>query len=77
MSDASEPLHVQLGLFAGCAAVAGMHLVSAHERLLPDGKLVFVGEHLRWNRPRHARPTATRPSAPADDQPGLFDREPR
>lgn len=66
--------HVQLGLFSGCAAFAGMHLVSAHSRQLADGTSVFVAEHLRWNGGRAPRePSAPRPAEPLPDQPGLFD----
>lgn len=67
---------VQLGLFAGCAEVAEMHVVSAHTRELSDGTSVFVGEHLRWNRGRQAprtAPPALRPTPPLPDQPGLFE----
>jgi hypothetical protein len=45
---------VQLGLFGGCAEVAGMHVVSAHTRVKPDGNEVFVSEHLRWSLGRRA-----------------------
>ncbi len=57
---------IQLGLF-GKATVADHHVVSAHTRVLADGTEVFVGEHLRWNRPRRPRgPRRPRP-APATD----------
>lgn len=70
--------HIQLGLFAGCAEVAGMHVVSAHTRLLADGTSVFVGEHLRWNAGRHPVPASPsgsshRVATALPDQPGLFD----
>lgn len=66
--------HIQLGLFAGCAEIADMHVVSSHIRQLADGSEVFVGEHLRWNGGRQApRMSAVRsPSAPLPNQPSLF-----
>ena len=71
----SNTVHIQLGLFPGCAEVADMHVVSAHTRMLSDGSAVFVGEHLRWNTsrptPRFSAPRAT----PVVNQPGLFDEQ--
>ena len=52
-----------------------MHVVEAHTRILADGSEVFVGEHLRWNRGRHAstpRVARPRPAVP-EDHPRLFD----
>jgi hypothetical protein len=71
----ASPIFVQLGLFGGCAEVAGMHLVSAHTRVLADGTEVQVTEHLRWDRGRQARrPPSLRRAAVADDEhPSLFD----
>lgn len=70
----SRPIEVQLGIFGGSNAIAAMHTVAAHTRVLPDGSEVFVGEHLRWNRGRQApRPRAPRvPTAPTEDHPSLF-----
>ena len=56
-------IHVQLGLFGGCAEVAGMHVVSAHTRVQADGNEVYVSEHLRWSLGRRA-PRPERPGAP-------------
>lgn len=70
----ARPVYVQLGLFGGCAEIAGMHVVSAHTRTLPDGSEVFVGEHVRWNRGRQPRPLPSVRRAPTpDDHPCLFD----
>lgn len=73
----SDPLviPVQMGLFGGDNALVGLHLVSAHTRLLADGSEVFVGEHLRWNRGRTGVRRGPRPvGAPDDAQIPLFAR---
>jgi hypothetical protein len=55
---------VQMGLFGGANELVGMHVVAAHTRVTTDGDAVFVAEHLRWNRGRHAGPPAPRPKPP-------------
>jgi hypothetical protein len=66
-----------MALFGGENVLVGLHVVSAHTRMLGDGSEVFVGEHLRWNRGRTAPSSgsgARRPSAdpPDDGQISLF-----
>lgn len=74
----SQSLAIQMGLFEADNQILGLHTVAAHTRVLEDGTEVFVGEHVRWNRPRKPRaPRASRrKSAPPPNQPSLFDAPP-
>lgn len=74
----ADEVPIQLAMFGAPAEVVGLHVVSAHTRLLADGNEVFVGEHVRWNRgtrgPRPAEGSAARFEPPASGQLGLFHR---
>ena len=64
---------IQFGLFGGSNEIAGLHVVSAHTRILEDGSEVHVPEHVRWNRGRKAKNTGRRARKRSDTkQASLF-----
>lgn len=74
----SRPIFIQLGLFGGENAIAGMHVVKAHTRVQADGSEVFVGEHVRWNRGRTQQIPKVRANREVPERhPSLFDALPQ
>lgn len=68
-----QPVPIQVDLFGGPSHIPGFHVVTAHSRVRADGSEEFVGEHLRTNRGRSAKPTGPRPPVEvADGQIALF-----
>jgi hypothetical protein len=64
---------IQLGMLGVSNVIEDFHVVAAHSRLMANGTLAFVHEHLRFNPPSKPRgPSRRVPHAPVDHHPSLF-----